>query len=116
MQKIKLIDLKKLPKASTLVHKEAEALLKEATEAMAARDAFFRQAGISPEDVDSILAGYQMSDEAKQQLSLWKAQFYAEMVQAKARRKKEMKLAERLLMPKGKRAKSEGKQRCTRIF
>ncbi|MDB2384615.1 hypothetical protein N9V90_02120 [Endozoicomonas sp.] len=117
MQKLKLIDIKKLPKASSLVCEETDELLQQALAAMASQEDFFRQMGVEPEMLGKIINNYQSSDENDQALSHWKTQFYGELMQAGAQKKKEMKLAERLLMPKKKNPpKKGGTQRCTRIF
>ncbi|MDD7805090.1 MAG: hypothetical protein PUP46_05925 [Endozoicomonas sp. (ex Botrylloides leachii)] len=116
MQKIKLINLKMLPKTSALVHKEAEELLKKADKLIAAQEDFFLHAGASSEDIQKALSNNQIADEIKEQFNLWKMQFDNELAQAKSDKKKEMKLAERLLIPRDKKTKSSSTKRCTRIF
>ena len=116
MQKIKLINLKKLPKASTLVCLEADNVLREAAEALAKSKAFFTQAGMEYESIAPLLANTARSDEEVQQLSQWTTELTNELKQAKAEKKKEMRQAERLLAPKKKQPHNSNRQRCTRIF
>ena len=116
MQKVKLVDLRKLNKTSALVQKEAAQLLQQAYEAIEAQESFFRDAGVEPEDLNKLLNSYQMSDEVKQKLDLWETALHAELAQAKAQKKKEMKLADKLLVAKTRSTGRGNKKRCTRIF
>ena len=115
VQKIKLIDMKKLNKTKVLIYQETEVLLQKVRDALDKQEDFYKNAGIEQNKLKEILKRYKMSEKVKQALDAWKEELHADLAQAKAEKKKEIKLADNLLKPKIKRTNSRRK-RCTRIF
>ncbi len=116
-QKILLVDLKKLKKSSELVREEAEDMLKLARVCIQAQEEFFRGAGLEPEQLKELMKYHQVSDEVKQAIEAWAAEFHSQQAQVVAMKKKEMKLSSKLLMTKKTRQKAGGsKKRCTKMF
>ncbi|MDP0563127.1 MAG: hypothetical protein QS721_12710 [Candidatus Endonucleobacter sp. (ex Gigantidas childressi)] len=116
MKKIKLIDIKKLKKGSVLVQQESALLLKQVQEALDAQEAFFQKAGVDEGGIGRLLDNHQIVDDVKQDLELWKIAFHQEQLQLKSDKKKEMKLAEKLLLAATRKSKPGKIKRCTRIF
>ncbi|WP_263322311.1 hypothetical protein [Endozoicomonas sp. Mp262] len=115
-QKVMLVDLKKLKKSSELVRKEAEAMISAAYESMRAQADFIAKAGVSPEDLDTLLDNYPSSEGVRQALEIWEAEFRNELALARSQMSKEIKLSGKLLETKRTRNKKTATKRCTRIF
>lgn len=116
MNKLALVDIKKLKKGSNYILKESEQLLKNVHKTLESQEAFFKKALGDAAELKKLLENYKIPEDVQHSLDLWQSNLQLEQAQLAIKTKKEIKQEETLLVPKKRNSVRTNKKRCTRIF